>query len=197
MGHRYPEATAAEGRRRERRRAAQRARRAMTGRLSWNLTGAILGAIIGSLVGYTVQGWIGAAFAAAVGAALGALLGPLLVAGAVFAAYLVTYRRHFIDEDWSAEHEDSIPGALMLSLRRRGAAMPEPVIHECWVRADQPWIVIKNRDLPWLPDRIWYPFHGRHVLEPGKTYEVRWSRMDGGQFAEVARETFRLRRHDQ
>ena len=34
-------------------------------------------------------------------------------------------------------------------------------------------------------------------LEPGRTYEVRWFRMDGGQFAELARETFRLRRHNQ
>jgi hypothetical protein len=197
MGDPYPEATADEARRRERRRAAQRARRAMTGGLSWNVTGAILGAVIGSVVGYTVQGWTGAAVAAGVGGALGAMLGPLLVLGTLFAWYFATYRHRFIDEEWSAEHEDSIPGTLMLALRRRAGPAMESAIDECWVRTDGPWVVIKNRDLPWVKDRIWYPYHDRHELEPGRTYEVRWFRIDGGQFAELARETFRLRRHNQ
>jgi hypothetical protein len=70
-------------------------------------------------------------------------------------------------------------------------------IHQLWAKSGGKWIVVEDRDLRWYPQNnaINCHFYMKHQLYPGGFYEVRWCRLDRGEFVEITREKFQLKNY--
>jgi hypothetical protein len=161
---------------REVRRAARRASAPFARQIAWGCGAAAVGTMVASVLPLQWDG----AVARAVWAAAWAVAGYVAIWTGLFIYHLWRYRSSgFRDDDWLARHDDSDPGgALILELRRRSGASPNPGVDlELCVKSHGRWEILDYDDVVLMPDNvIRCRFDLNHEVFPSGFYDVRWFR---------------------